>query len=660
MINQALPKAAGQPAIGPEVGKAVEGLVMDNITRHVRTCYEQASSAKTRITERLLSCERQRRGEYDPDHAAKIRATGGSDIFMMLTDIKCRAAESWIKDVLMNARDKAWGLDPTPIPDLPENMRQDVIEHVVQEAMAVQQAGMPLDPQAISMRLDEVYDEVNEAMRKKAREAADRMELKIADILAEAKFNDTQGEFIHDFVTYPTCILKGPMVRKRKGLKWGANFVPQVSEQLGRDFGRVNPHDAFPAPNATGCDDEFFIERTRLNRKDLQGMIGMTGNNDANIKAVLDLYGRNGLRNWRQGDSERDRLEGKENSYYNAGSIECLEFWGSVSGASLTEWGMKKVDPYRDYECNVWVIGPYTVRCVINPDPLGRRPYEIASFVKIPGAFWGMALPELMRDVQVMCNAAARALANNMAIASGPQVEVSVDRLPLGEKVSQMYPWKIWQTTSDKSGGGQPAVRFFQPNMNAQPLMEIYMYFQKVADEVTGVPNYIYGSSNVSGAGRTASGLSMLMENAAKGIKHAILQLDSATARMLQRLFEHLMIYDEDMSIKGDMKIVPRGVVASLIKDGIQERRQQFLAATANPIDAQIMGPKGRAVLLRQLADGLDMDGEQVVPGEKELDAMLAQQQQMQQMQAQQQAAQVHQAQGQAQMAQPEMQVMGG
>ena len=78
------------------------------------------------------------------------------------------------------------------------------------------------------------------------------------------------------------------------------------------------------------------------------------------------------------------------------------------------------------------------------------------------------------------------------------------------------------------------------------------------------MPNYVYGSSNVAGAGRTASGLSMLMENAAKGIKQAILSLDKATSDMLQRFYDHLMIYDDDHSIKGDMQIVASGIVGKI------------------------------------------------------------------------------------------------
>jgi hypothetical protein len=621
-------------------GKTVEGSAMLNLTAHVRQCYSEAQSAKTEITRRLLTCQRQRRGEYEPDKAAQIRATGGSDIYMMLTDIKCRAAESWIKDVLMNAQDKPWSMRPTPIPDLPPEMKADIVEHLVQEAMQAQQmTGIPLQSDAISARMDELMQEVNEALMKKAKEASDNMERKMADILTESNFDDVYAEVINDFCTYPTAFLKGPVVKKRKGLKWGPNFTPEVTDEIGRGFYRVSPFDAFPCPNATGVNDEYFIERIRLNRKTLQGMIGMPGNNDGQIKQVLDLYGRNGLKFWRDGDSETERLDGKHGTYHSRGIIEGFEYWGAVSGQMLQEWGMKNVDPYKDYEANVWVVGPFTIRCVLNSDPLGRRPYEAASFVKNPGSIWGQALPELMSDVQTMCNAAARALANNMSISSGPQVEVDVSRLPAGAAVTSMYPWKIWQTTSSAANGNSPAIRFFQPDMNAESLLGILQQFTRMADEVTGVPNYIYGSSAVSGAGRTASGLSMLMENAAKGIKHAILSLDRGVSGMLRRLFEHLMIYDPDPSIKGDMDLVPSGVVATIIKDNVQLRRQEFLQATSNPIDIQILGIEGRAELLRQLAKGLDMDVNDIIPSAAALKQKQLAMAQMAQMQAAQAGA---------------------
>lgn len=43
-------------------------------------------------------------------------------------------------------------------------------------------------------------------------------------------------------------------------------------------------------------------------------------------------------------------------------------------------------------------------------------------------------------------------------------------------------------------------------------------------------------------------------------------------------------------------------------------RRIEFLNATANPIDTQIMGTSGRAAVLREVAKGLQMDTDEVVP----------------------------------------------
>lgn len=612
----------------------LEEPVVLSLSAYVRRCYEEAKTAKSDVTERLLRAERQRRGVYDPDKLAMIRDTGGSDIFMMLTDIKCRAAESWIKDVMLSTGEKSWSLKPTAEPEVPDVLRNEIIEAVTIEADQVQSAGIGVNPQSIEKRMEEIHAEVKKRLMEHAKDASMKMERRILDKMQDAKFDSTLSEIIYDFVTFPAAFIKGPMIRTKKVMKWGASWQPKVEEVIVEDFERVSPYDIFPSPNANTCQDGYLIQRHQMTRADIESLRSTPSFDQKAIDEVLRLYGRSGLRELVQSDTERNLLEGRNNTLIGTELIESVEFWGSVSGYMLKEWGMTDVEDYREYEVNVWMVGSYVIKCVKNPDPLDRRPYSKASWETIPGAFWGLALPEMMTDIQTVCNAAARALANNMGIASGPQVEVSVDRLPDGEDLTKIYPWKIWQTTSDRTGGGQPAVRFYQPNMNADALLAVYQYFQRIADEVTGVPNYIYGSGQASGAGRTASGLSMLMENAAKGIKQAILSLDAATTDVIHRLYDHLMIYDDDNSIKGDMQIIPAGVVGTLLKESVQQRRNEFLQLTSNPVDIQIMGPSGRAMLLREAAKALNMDIDKIIPdpekvmeAQKMLSEMAAQQQ---------------------------------
>lgn len=614
-VYQAIaPVSADVSAVQPE-GMDNSDLIATGISGHITSCWSKAKFAKQRITERLLQSERQRRGEYDPDKAQDIAQTGGSDIFMMLTDVKCNGAKSWIQDVLFQD-DRGFSLTPAQEPSIPPEIKMSIVEFVKMEAMQFLQEGQQIHPEAFRERMQEVHDTVLNRVREEAKDSAENMAKVIQDQMQEGGYKLAMEDFIDDFVTYPTAIFKGPTVRKKKRLKWGPNFTPVVVEDYFREIERVSPYDIYPSPNSSGVDDGFLIQRHRLTAKTLESMKGVPGYSDGDIDQVLAQYGNSGYRLFEYGDQQRDNLEGKYHSrLYQDGLIEALEFWGPVMGSMLIDWGMENVDPNKVYDVNAWQIGSYVIKCVINPDPLGRRPYEIASWRKIPGAFWGTSLPEIIRDVQMMCNAASRALANNMGIASGPQVDVSVDRLADGEELTQMYPWKIWQTTSDKTGGGQPAIRFFMPDMKAAELMGVYNQFAKQADEVTGIPNYIYGAgAGGSGAGRTASGLSMLMDNAAKGIKAAILSVDHVISMVVNRFYVHNMMYNPDPYIKGDFTVIARGAMGLMHKEQVAIRRNEFLAATANPVDLQIVGPQGRAYLLREIAQGLDMDTDKLVP----------------------------------------------
>lgn len=621
-----------------------------NLTAYVRNCWAQAKTAKREVIERLLRCERQRRGVYDPDREAEIKRTGGSDIFMMLTDVKCRAAESWIQDVMLNQQDRVFELKPSHEPQLPKEMQMAIVDLVKREAEEFVMQGEQIHPETFRARMEEVHEAIMHRLREEAGDSARRMGDKIADQLDEGKFQEALKKFITDFVTFPTAVIKGPTVKRRKKMAWGNGYQPVVVTEFVREIERVSPYDIYPAPSSTGVNDAYLFHRHRLNRANMEAMMGLPGSNNDAIQTVIDRYGENGFMNWESGDSERRFLEGKPFRLpINEQAMETLEFWGSISGAWLIEWGMKEKDVVEDkeYEVNLWMTGNVVWRVVLNPDPLGNRPYNIASWEEVPDSFWGVAMPEVMRDTQIMCNAAARSLANNMGVASGPQVEVTVDRLPDGEDITDVYPWKIWQVTTDRTGGGQPAIRFFQPNMNADVLMNVFQQFARQADEVTGIPNYVYGSSAVSGAGRTASGLSMLMDNASKGIKNAVANIDKIVSGIVHRLYLHNMMYDDDVYIKGDFRVVAKGAIGLIHKEALQMRRNEFLVATANPIDSQIVGPEGRAYLLRELARGLQMDTEKIVPNADsirqqtlQVQAQQLAQQMIQDMVAQQQAAQ--------------------
>jgi hypothetical protein len=593
------------------------------LSSHIQRSWERNRRAKEQHDLELLKCMRQRNGEYEPDTYQKIVNQGGSKIYMMLTATKIRAAVSWISDVLTSLGDKTWTLDPTPKPDLPPNLTSKIIERIAQTIPAEEpEEGMEAH---VRERATAMRDDMLGAVKEMAKEAAERMEITIDDQMVEGAWDRAMEDFIEDFCTFPTAIIKGPIIRKRPKLNWDEQGNANAADEIVLEFGRVSSFDAYPAPMAGNANEGDFIERIQFERSDLHGWIGSPGYNEEAIREVLTEHGRNGLRDWLWADYERFQLEGKDKFFLQNGddSIDGIHFFGSVQGVVLLEWGMDKSkvpDPLAEYDIDAIKVGRHIIRAVINSDPLNRRPYHTASFQKVPDGFWGIAIPRLMRDHQNMCNATARALANNLGIASGPIMQVQMDRLAEGQQVEQIYPWMILQTKSDKMGKNSQAIDFFQARSNAQELLGVYEEFERKADDATGIPRYSYGNERVGGAGQTASGLSMLMSNATKNIKMAIASIDSNIIKpVIEMTFAFNMMYNNDPSIKGDVKVRARGAAALLVKESVKAKRAEFLMATGNEIDMQIVGIEGRAEILRANAGDLDLEVKRIVPEREEL-----------------------------------------
>jgi hypothetical protein len=625
--------------------------VIQGLAAHVRTCWSAAWSARrtSGVEERMLKSVRQRRGEYDPEILTEIRKGSGSELYMMLTSNKCRSAAGWLRDVLLGTKgEKPWTINPTPIPDLPPIIMQSIQGLAQQEAQTFMQAtGMPPNPQQQQQLLTYVKDRIIANAKKKAEEFCDLMEDKMEDQLIEGDYQKALTDFIDDLVTFPTAFMVGPIVRNKKQLTWVPSQVgyrAEVKEVLTLEWERADPFMMYPAPHSTNIDDGYLIRRHRLTRSQLNEMKGMDGSgyNDDAINTVLDEHGKGGLHDWLVIDSQKAIAEGKSANMIMSNpeaTIDALQFWGNIQGKMLVEWGMPEdqvPDEMKEYPCEVWLIGQWVIKAQINSDPLGRKIVYKASYEDIPGVFWGNSVADLCRDTQQQCNNAARAIANNMGIGSGPQVVYNVDRLPAGEDLTQMYPWKIWQATSDPYGSQQAPVTFFAPPMISGELMNIYKFFSDIADEHTGIPRYMAGDASGAGALRTSSGMSMLMNNAGKGIKQVVSNIDrSITEPLIERLWFYNMMYGDDDSLKGDIHIVARGANSLVIKETQQQRINEFLQlALTNPLVNQIVGEEAIASLLRVGAKGLDMDTDSLIPPPEVIRARVMQAQQAQAAQA--------------------------
>lgn len=625
---------------------AAQSKAMDEIAvglgGYIRTMFEQFKRHRTSANgwdNRLIEALRVFNGQYDPTKLAEIRQFGGSEVYARMIAMKCRGASSLLRDVYLGA-ELPWALKPPADPDVPPEIMQAIGQLVQVEVQTMAAAGEQPDITKIRDRTEQLFYAARNASKKKAAKQAMAAQDKIQELLQKGGFYNALAAFLSDLPLFPFACIKGPVVKIEPTVVW-QDGQATVKESPKLFWQRISPFDLWWSPGASDVESADVIERTRLSRKDLNDLLDLPGYNTEAIREILELYGAGGLSdNWDALDSERAQQESRENPVYNnSGLISCLEFHGNVQGKLLIEYGMSKEevpDELRDYFVQAWLIDRFIIKVQMAPSPRKRHPYYITSFEKVPGTPVGNALPDILADIQDVANANLRALVNNLSIASGPQVVVNMDRLSPGEDGQSMYPWKRWHVTSDPLGNNtELPVSFFHPNSNSQELLAVYSAFSTIADEISAIPRYQTGGA-AGGAGRTSSGLAMLMSNAAKILQMVASNIDRDVMEpVLVNTIDMVMLTDQTGMLTGNERAEVMGVGVAVQKETQRSRQLEFLQATANPIDMQIIGPRGRANVLRAVSTNLGMDGSDIVPPDEELEK--------QQKMAQQQAAQAGQ-----------------
>ena len=656
-----IPNKSNDPSVTPAEQNLFPQIETENVLAgHIRQCWQRNKIFKEKIQLELLQCLRAKCNQYSQAELAQMQSLGGSNfVWIPLTETKTRACSAWIREILLPVGDRAWQLDPSPLPKMPQEFAQALLEQATEKAtQAMQQqaqaSGLMMsreEHQELAWEIhNQMHDEVTKRAQKAAQGCADRMSDRMEEIMQGGGYYKAMDEFIEDFSVYKAAILCGPIWERKRTLEWLPGWKAGVKNDRQMVYKRVDPFDVFPAPYATDCQRGDFIVRIRYWRDQLYNCIGMPGFREDMIRECLRAYSNGHLEAWLWTEAERQRLQNETMYTFLSpwGIIDCLWYWGSVPGWKLMSWGVQgyeNLDPVRDYEVEAQIIGPYVIMCRINPDPMYRRPFFKACYSARPGSFWGTSVPELAETSQKMCNAAASALADNMGMSSGPMVWVHTDRLADGESSVDIFPWRVWQLKSDPTQGVNPGVGFFQATSNASELQTIIEKYDLRSDDDTGIPRYTYGNDQqIGGAADTYAGLSMLMNNAAKGLRRAISNVDLYVIEpCLQMTYEYEMLWGNDKTVKGDAQIRARGAAAILVKEAQRQGRMQALQMVgSNPMAMQITGLAGYGKLLKNALRSLDGADDDVVPDDAALQKMQDDmtQQQQQQLQEQQAAAQ--------------------
>lgn len=588
--------------------------IQDALSLHVKKAFNDAVLHKRSIgiEAQLLRNLRANKCQYQPDEIALLGPY--NDVYLGIAALKARAAESWLIDIILNNIDKPWTLDPTKEPDIPPEQREWAISQLI-----VELPGIASEP-ALKERVRQLKAASNEIAYKEAEFATKRMETKIEDQLSEGGWTSEFAKLVAEITVYPSVFMRGPVVVAKKTGVWKDNkYVPTV-ESL-PTVRCIPAFDAFPSPDSTTTQDgQYFCERTRFSSGALYNLIKVPGFNAGNIRQVIEDH-PNGYRSEMFGDAERQRLEDKtadsalETVDDAGGMYETIIYNGVVKGEMLAEHGVIVRDPQDSYECEVWSIDGTIVKAVLNPNPTGARPIYGTSYRKVVGTIWGQSVIDLVYDVQRMCNAAARNIVRNMGYSAGPIGEVVGERVADTQDPTDISPYTLKIVGPDLTGTGAKAYNFHNIKSVAPDLMNVFNQYLKYADDLSGVPAYVLGNPQVAGAGRTLGGLSMLMGNAAKGIKNVQLNMDrDVIAGVVEGFFNYNMLTSDDDSIKCDAKVVARGATGLLQRELAQTRTIELLQLLAPYIENWENLPDGIKIMLREVLKSTGLPVDDIIP----------------------------------------------
>lgn len=317
-----MPPDAGGEAGDQDAQEPPDERVFENETAlaaHVRKAWERNKLARTRITQRLLKCLHARRGVYSAQELDQLAQRGAMNVVWVdLTEEKCKAAAAWLREVLMPVSDFPFDTEPTPVPDLPQEVRVSILERAaanMAEKMSAAAASGAAPPsieefrESVLRAAEEMDKTVRAEIDRRAREAAKRMRKRIADTMAEGGWDDAMDAFIEDLVTYPAAVLHGPTYKHSRSLKWGPGGAVGVEEKSQQSWEWIDIFDVYPDPNARDCQTGDFIVRRRYTSADLFDCIDMPGYNGEQIRAALRDYSEGHLEGWIWQEAERRKLQ---------------------------------------------------------------------------------------------------------------------------------------------------------------------------------------------------------------------------------------------------------------------------------------------------------------------------------------------------------------
>ena len=599
-----------------------------NLMSFVMERYQKAEDTRRQDEDRWIQSYRNYRGLYSPD--VQFTEAERSRVFIKVTKTKTLAAYGQIIDVLFANQKFPISVDPTTLPEgVAEAVNFDMQPKpegtgVVQEgsvygfegdgkdfppgATAYSLQEMNLGP--LQTKLEDVENlqfgpglTATQVTFEPALVAAKKMEKKIMDQLEESHASKQLRSTSFEMALFGTGIMKGPFAVDKEYPSWDNEGTYSPTLKTVPTTSHVSVWNFYPDPDASNMDEaQYVIERHKMSRTQLRALKKRPFFRSNIIDEVINMGEGYVKKYWE--DDLRDYT-----TDYEIDRFEVFEYWGTIDRGVLEEAGVDIDDDLGEIDevqANIWYCNNQILRAVLNPFKPARIPYYAVPYELNPYSFFGVGIAENMDDTQTLMNGFMRMAVDNAVLSGNLLIEVDETNLVPGQDLS-VYPGKVFRRQGGAPGQAIFGTKF--PNVSNEN-MQLFDKARVLADESTGFPSFAHGQTGVAGVGRTASGISMLMNAAAGGIKTVIKNVDDYLLSPLGKaMFSFNMQFDFDPEIKGDLEVKARGTESLMANEVRSQRLMQFMQVASNPT----LAPFAKfPYIVREIAKSMDLDPDKV------------------------------------------------
>lgn len=510
-----------------------------------------------------------------------------STVFVPMTRPYVDMASALISDLYLPTDDRNWDGEPTPVPELVEQVKDEtpITAPATQAPMQPQaQPGMaqgmpPAGPQQAALPpagapAPKTVGDIAQAEIDKADKAWTKARSHIDDWLLDCGYNAEMRKLIKDMSRIGVGIMKGPFPKSKSSkavVKTTDGYAIEIQEKIIPASKRVDPWRFFPDPscgedinNGSYVFEQDFITRSKL--RDLSKL-------DTYIKSQIDKCIEEGPINATDGTKKSQSEKRSESDMYEIWYFEGQVEWDDLNDAGCTVDG-EKGDVFHAV---ITMVNNRVIKAALSHLDSDEFTYDVAVWQRKSGLWIGDGVARQGRTPQRGVNAAVRNMMDNAGRSSRPHTVINRGAIAPG---ADSHTWYL-KDGSDISQV-QHAMMFFNVPSMQQELMNIVQYYSKMFEDSTGLPMMMQGQQG--SAPETVGGMELLMSNASIVPRDIVRRIDdNITEKHIGRYYEYLMIHGEDDSEKGDFSIHARGSSALMERASQDQFLLQAMQYVANP-----------------------------------------------------------------------------